>query len=114
MSQGFAFQQFRDDVRRALVRISVIDNQNVWMIERSGSASLLFKAIQSIGIIGENGWQNLNCNIGSQSRISRAINFTHPARANWRENFVLPKLYAGCEAIGDHLNLTSKTLHVLT
>src|SRR5215475_14612032 len=114
MSQRFAFQEFRDDVRRPLMRIDVVNNQNVGMIERTGSASFLLKAIQSFGITGENGWQNLNCNIASESRISRAINFAHSTRANWRENFVLPKLYARCEAIADHLNLTSKTLHVLT
>ena len=36
LAQGLAFQQFRNDIRRAIVRADVKDDQDVRMIERAG------------------------------------------------------------------------------
>ena len=48
LAKSFAFQQFRDDVRRTIVRIDVINNEDVRMIQRAGSLSFLLKSRESL------------------------------------------------------------------
>ena len=45
-AQRFPFEQFGDDVRRASVAADVVDGQDVRVIELTGSARLLFEAMQ--------------------------------------------------------------------
>src|SRR2546426_7736068 len=70
-------------------------DEDVRMIERARGASLLFKAMQPIGIGRESRRQNLDRNIAAQSGIARAIHLTHPARTKWSDYFVRAKFRAG-------------------
>ena len=44
LAKSFTFQQFRDDVRRIVVRIDVINNEDIRMIQRAGGLSFLLKS----------------------------------------------------------------------
>src|SRR5439155_7525841 len=66
-------------------------DEDVRMIERARGASLLFKAMQPIGIGRESRRQNLDRNIAAQSGIARAIHLAHSARTQRRHDFVWAK-----------------------
>ena len=76
------------------MRSDVVDGQNVWMIERGSRASFLLEAAQPVGIIGKRSGQNFDRDFAVKTSIARAINFTHPARAERREYFVRAELRA--------------------
>jgi len=69
----------------------VMNNENVRMIERTRRTSFLLEAPQSICISRERRRQNLDRYVAPQSRITRAIDFTHPARAERGDDFVWTK-----------------------
>ena len=56
---------------------------------------LLCEAMQAFGIGRETGWEDFDGDIAAQPRVAGAIDFTHPARAERRENFVRAQAGAG-------------------
>ena len=91
---------------------NVVDRENIGMIERARGARFLLESPQPVGIAGEIGGQNLDGNFAAQSRIFRAVHFTHAARAQRRDDLVGPEfcarsqshlcvgLYVGSKPIG--------------
>jgi hypothetical protein len=67
----------------------VIDAEDVGMIECAGSLRFLFEAIEPTGILGKRRRQNFDRYVASEFRIARAINDTHAAFADLRDNCVL-------------------------
>ena len=53
LAQRFAFQEFRHDVRRAFMRLDVVDYENVGMIQRPGGACFLLETAQALRVTGE-------------------------------------------------------------
>ena len=62
------------------------------MVQRRRSPRFLRETLQTIGISGKRSWQNFDCDIAVQPRVSRPINLAHAAGANWRMNLVRPQL----------------------
>src|SRR2546425_4347846 len=89
------------------MRANVIDRENVRMIERAGSASFLFKAMQPIGIGRESRRQNLDSDISSQPCVAGAIHLTHSARSQGRKNFIGTEFCARSDG-HDHVSSTGK------
>jgi hypothetical protein len=52
-AQRFTFQQFRNDVRRAVMRIDMVDNEDIWVIERARCLCFLLKSRQAIFVNGK-------------------------------------------------------------
>src|SRR2546426_11563174 len=77
LAHRLAFQQFRDHIRRAIVRSHVIYCQYVRVVERAGGFCFLFKALQLIGGGSEVLWQNLYRDVAPERRISGAIDTAH-------------------------------------
>jgi hypothetical protein len=58
------------------------------MIERRDGVGFTVEALPSLGIGAKPGGQNFDGNVAAESRIPRAIDLTHPARAQGRVNLV--------------------------
>ncbi len=91
LAQRFAFEQFTDEIRRALVNARVVNGQYVRMIQRRQRLGLLLEAPQPIGIGDKILRQDLDGHVAVQPRVPRAKHFTHPARANPRGDLILVK-----------------------
>jgi hypothetical protein len=65
------------------------------MIQGREDLSLALKASQPVGISRERWWENLDGNLALQLRVRRAINLTHPARSQSREDLVRAEANAG-------------------
>jgi hypothetical protein len=53
---------------------------------------------RGIGVLGKAFGQYFDRDIAIQFLIARAIDFTHPARANLRADFMTTEMYAYCES----------------
>jgi len=93
-AERLAFEQLRDDVRRSLVRADVKERDDVGMIQRGGRTGLLLEAAEAIGVVGEDGRENLDGDLATQSRVPRAVHLTHPAGTEWAQNLVGAKTKA--------------------
>ena len=67
------------------------------MVQRRRSPRFLRETLQTIGISGKRCWQNFDCDIAVQPRVSRPINLAHAAGPNWRMNLVRPQHFSGGE-----------------
>jgi len=67
------------------------------MVERAGSLGFLFKAMQTIGALGERRRQNLDRDVAIQFLIAGAIDLTHATRAEFGADLVTAKFGAGLE-----------------
>src|SRR5438105_50506 len=67
-------------------------DEDVWVIECGGRAGFLLKAAQPISVFRKISWQDFDRDFAIQASIAGAIDFTHPTRAEWGENFIRPKL----------------------
>ncbi len=92
LPQRFAFDQFRNDVMNFIGNADVEDGNDVRMVERSNRARFLFETAQPIGIGGKRFLQNFQRHVAQQPRIVCAINFTHSAGADQRNDSVWTKL----------------------
>ncbi len=70
------------------MRSQLKDHHDIGMIQRSRGARFLLETPQAVGIGGENGWQNFDCDIAPKLRIAGAIHFTHPTRTNGSGDFI--------------------------
>ena len=82
LPQRFAFEQFTDEIRRAFVNSSVVNGEDVWMIERRERLRLLFEAPQPIRIADKILWQHLHGHVAIEPCVPCAKHFAHPARAD--------------------------------
>ena len=60
------------------------------MIQRRQHLSLAFETSHALGVIGERGGQNFQRDLASEIGVGRAINLTHPARAQGRDDLIRP------------------------
>ena len=89
------------------MRVDVVDYQNIWMIESAGSTGLLFKAMQSIWIRRKIRCQDFDGDISPQTGVARAVDFTHSARAQGRDNLIWPK---SCSSGDRHIRTQAEGL----
>ena len=59
------------------------------MIERRGRERLLLETAQAIGIICKRSGQDFDGDFAVEPRVARASDFTHPARAQTRQDAVV-------------------------
>src|SRR5262249_1653596 len=97
LTQRLAGEQLRHDVRRRCVGADVVDDDDVGMVERGGSARLLFEAPEAIGIGGEERRQDLEGDVAAEPRVTGAEDLAHTARADGTDDFVGADARAGGE-----------------
>jgi len=95
LAKRLTFEEFLDDVGRALVRPEIVHRHNVRMVELTSGARFLFEAAQAIRIGRIRGGQDFDGHVAFETRIARPIDFAHPARTQRREDFVRPHFCAG-------------------
>src|SRR5712691_3728873 len=88
LAQGFALEQFGNDVRRTVVRPNVVNRKNVGMIQTRRGARLLLEAPLAVRVIGKVRGQNLYRDIAAQTGIPGAVHLTHSSGADWPNHFV--------------------------
>ena len=67
------------------------------MVQRCHSTRFLLKTPQPISVKGERHGKNFDSDIASQARVTRAIHFSHSARAYGRLNFIGAEFGTGHE-----------------
>ena len=68
------------------------------MIETARGLRLLLEAPQPVGVLGDCGRQNLDCHGAIQARVVGAVDFSHAACANGRDDLVRAEFVACCQA----------------
>ena len=93
--QRLALEQFRDDVRCALVSPDVVDRKDVRVVECAGRLGLLLEALETLGTLGVDRRQDLDGDLALQSRVPRPVYLSHPAGAERRQDLVGPEASPG-------------------
>src|SRR5947209_18785331 len=81
-AQRLALQQLSNDVRRTVMRVDVIDNENVRMIQRPGRLCFLLEPGEALFVGGKSSGQNLDRYLAIHLWIVVAIHLAHSALAN--------------------------------
>src|SRR5262245_54499363 len=100
-----AFQKFRNHVSRPIMSADVVNDEYVWVIQRTRRACFLFEPAQAIRVGRNSCGQNLHRNVATQLSITPLIHFSHSSSAELRTDFVTTEFCAG----GNHLKLISTT-----
>jgi hypothetical protein len=79
------------------VLATLVDGDDIGMVERGGGPGLAFKAAQALAIFGESSWKNLDGNISAQAGVARPIYLAHAAGAEEFDNLVGAEVGAGSE-----------------
>jgi hypothetical protein len=108
LTQCFAFEQLRDEVRAVLRASNIEDADDIGMIERGRHAGLVHEPRDALWIAGFRGREHLDGNIATEPRIGRAIDISHSAagdevdhavrshhRAAWQRRLVLCETRGG-------------------
>ena len=94
LAKRFALDEFHHDV----VVADVVDGEDVRMTQRRRRARLELKARHGIAIGGDIFRKQLDGDVALQPRIARAPHFSHPARAEGRDEFIRTDLRSGLDS----------------
>jgi hypothetical protein len=94
VGQGPSFEMLHHEVVCAVVVPDVIERADVRMIQRGERHGLAFESRDSIRLVRERGWQDLDGDITSQFAIARAIHLAHSAGTDERSDLIDAKLAA--------------------
>src|SRR5207249_3320261 len=97
LPQRLPFEQLLDDVGRTAVRPEIVNGNDIGMVELACGARFLLEASQTVGVLGEGFWQDLDGDLATQPGVPRAVHLAHPARAQRREDFVRAEFSTGTE-----------------
>src|SRR5262249_34942661 len=88
LPQGFAFEQLRNDVGRAVLRAHVVDGEDIGVVQGAWRLDVLLETTQPVGVLGEAGRQHLDGHLAANARVAGAVDLAHAAGAERRQNFV--------------------------
>jgi hypothetical protein len=88
IAQSLALQQFRDNVRRALVLAYIKDGDDIRMIQGCGGLSLEFESTQTVGLVSTICRQDFDGDLTFQGQVASAIHLTHSARPEERDDLI--------------------------
>src|SRR5262249_16841477 len=92
--QRGAFDEFHYQVVNAVLVTDVIEGTDVRMIQARHRSSLTFESLMELGVCREVIWQDFDRHRPIETSVTRAIDFSHPARAERGEDFVRSELCA--------------------
>jgi hypothetical protein len=102
LGQVFAIDELHRDERgypfmplRPVQSLQPIDVRDVRMVQRRKDLRLTFEPCQAISIERKRFREDLERHIAIELRVSRAIHFSHSARADRADDFVRPQSAAG-------------------
>ena len=95
IAQGLAFEVFHDQEIRPVLVADVMKGADVRVVQGRNRAGFALQALLCLEIGRKMRRQDLHRHGAIQTRVARAINLTHPARAQRGLNFVGSKFRAG-------------------
>src|SRR5262245_41774380 len=93
--QGFALDQLHDEKVPAVERFHSVQGGDVRVIEGGENPGFALEPRDAIPIVGGCVGQDLHRNAATELRIARAIDLTHSAGSERRDDFVEPESRAG-------------------
>src|SRR5688500_10037600 len=99
-AQALSVEELRHQVRRAVSRSQVVEDEDVGMIEGARRARLLLEAAQPVGVAGQRCRQHLERYLPAQPTVESAIDLSHPAGAERRDDLIGTETAARSEAQG--------------
>ena len=75
----------------AIVLLESVNGADIGVIQRGQQPRLALEPAAAIGIGGKNIRQNLDRHVAPEPRIAGAVDVSHPACAEERANFIMPK-----------------------
>ena len=88
LAQSQAVEQLRHHIGRGVQSTDVMNDENIWMIQRARRSRLLLETAESIGIAANVGRQYFDRHLAAEPAVRRPIHFAHAACADWGEHFV--------------------------
>ena len=88
LGEGLAFDAFHDEIVDAVLMADVVEHANVGMIEAGNGFGFAFETLLLHGIGRKMRGKNLDGDSAVEAGVARAIDFSHAASAEWREDFV--------------------------
>src|SRR5580698_235721 len=88
-AQGFAFQQFTNDVRRPVIETNIIDSDDVGMVQRRCGASFQLETTDMIRVLTGSRANQLQRDVAPQPFIARPENLSHGSGADFLEDPVV-------------------------
>ena len=107
VAQRLALEQLRDEVRRAVVRADVVERDDVGVGERRDGARLLLEAAQAVRVRRQVAGQDLDRDVAPEARVAGAVDLSHAARTEGRDDLVRTETHAGTECHASPLSLPS-------
>jgi hypothetical protein len=87
-AKGFAFQQLRDQIRRAVVSADVVHGEDVGVVEGAGGLRFDGEAAHPVGVGREGRAEHLEGHVALETGVAGAVDFAHSAFAKLRFNSI--------------------------
>src|SRR5262245_9918498 len=84
-----AFDEFEDEKSRSAIFLNVMDDADVWMIQRCENLCFALKPGEPDRVVRKCARQHFDRNVTPQLSVSRLINLTHAADADQLEILVV-------------------------
>ena len=97
VAQRLAGEELRDRVDDAVVRAEVVDAEEIRVRERGDGLRLALEAREGGGVRREALGKDLDRDVAVEFRVARAVDLSHPARAERPEDFVRAEARTGQE-----------------
>lgn len=88
LAQGLSLQKLRNDIRGGVLFAEIKDREDVWVGELRDRPCFALEAQERLGIAGQLGGEDFDGYVPAELRVPRAIDLTHPPRAEGREDLV--------------------------
>ena len=89
VGQRLATDQLHNEEVRLTVALEAMESRNVGMVQRGEDLCFPLEAGQAFRMGGYCFQQNLDGDIPPELGVPRAVDFSHPTRAEWGEDFVV-------------------------
>src|SRR4029077_5191582 len=86
--QRLAFQKLYDEIVHPLLVADVIEMTNIGMRQRGNSTGFALETLLRLEVVRKVSGQNLDRDTTVEAGIAGAIHFSHPARAELRDDLV--------------------------
>src|SRR5215831_18993015 len=103
ISSAYSSTRLRDQISNSVLVPDIVDGEHVRMIERTQDAGFVLESLQAVGITRECTRQDLECDRAIETCISRAVDFSHAARADRSDDLVRTKPCARGKGQGERL-----------
>jgi hypothetical protein len=91
LAKRVSFDALHGDPRDAVRRPDVVDRHDVRVVQRGGRAGLFLEALEPFLVRSERGRKDLDRDVAPEPGVPRAIDLSHAARAERREDLVRPE-----------------------